>query len=186
MATFAPNYTARYKVQYRAAYRTHKVTFRYGLSTAPPSPEFVTKVGTFLQALAPTLARDFAVLGAEYIAEGGTVALPAAAPTQPTGLNSEDITPGDSPRFYSFTGKSVTGQPGSVFVFGANLDPGQNSATAASDFRLVLGEYDWIAAVLAVLDTAPSFTAADGSSVMWNRYANVAYNAHYQRKARRG
>jgi hypothetical protein len=185
MATFAPNYTSRYLVKYRAAGRTHRMSVRYGLTLGPPPVGLVTTISNVLTALAPVLVSDFAVLSAGYIQQATAIELPAPAPTAAGGTAA--WTAGDSPRFISFTGRSITGQPAAFYVYGVSLDPGTDAQVFANDYRVLVSEQGDVEIAVNELN-APlvSITANDASEVIWNQYVNVAYNAYYQRKARRG
>jgi len=185
MGTYAPNYTARYGVRYRCAGREHVAKFRYGLSTAAPTAEFIAAIGAFFDVLKPLLVRDFAYLGAFYIPMNANISLPAPVP--PTSVpNSEfDFTKGDSPRFMSFVGRSITGQPAAIYVYGVSSDPGANNDLIAADNRILASESATVAAAIAALEVVPLLTETSGSDVLWQEYANLAYSAYYQRKNRR-
>lgn len=184
MTTFAPNYTNRYLVRYRAAGKVHTAMFRYGITPGPPDVALVTGVGNVLVALMPKLANDWAVLAASYIAAGTTISLPATAPV--AGPGSIAWNAGDNPLNYSFVGRGVTGQPASFHIYGAQLEPSTASLTAAQDYRVLASEDADIASALTELNGIAGLTTTDGAAVVWHQYANVGYNAYYQRKSRNG
>lgn len=185
MATFAANYTARYFVRYRAMGKEHTFKVRYGLEAGAPPVGVVSAVTAFLAAMAPRLSSDWAVLSASYVPMGGTFSLPAVPPTTPVIDSTIEWSLGDTPRFYSFTARSVTGQPTAVMLYGALDDPGSGQAKT-NDYRILVGEDAAIGAAIAALEAEPLISASDGAGLIWNPYANLAYNAYYQRKARRG
>jgi hypothetical protein len=178
MPTYAPNFANRYLVKYRAVGKEHTMSFRYGLTPSPPPTDLVTGVGNFLVALAPQLTTDFAVLSASFVEAGTSFNVPATAPLYAGGSATPGI--GDAPRFYSFTGRTLAAQPAIIYVYGAAQDPGDNSMPNAGDYRLLASN------AITELSAITELTGADGIAVLWNQYANVAYNAYYQRKARRG
>jgi len=184
MATFAPNYSNRYQAKYRAMGKVHTFSCRYGITPEPPPIDLVTGVGNLFAALAPVLPNDFAWLSAKYIAAGTTVALPASLPASLTG--GFTWTKGDAPRFFSFTGAGITGQPAVLYIYGASFDPGDDAVTAANDYRILRSEHAAIAAALDELAGIPEITTQDGTVPIWNQYANVSYSRYWQRQARKG
>lgn len=186
MGSFVPNYTARYAVRYKSAGREHTVKFRYGECSGLPSPEFVSGVSAFLSAARPRLASDFTIVGADYIPKDGNFSLPAPVPLLTGGPSAWEWTMGDSPRFWSLTARSMTGQPATFLLFGAWNDPGDNAETVAQTYRVYADQVPDIASMVLKLQAIPGLTATDGSELIIKPYANVAYHSHFQRKARRG
>jgi hypothetical protein len=185
MADYAPNYTSRLFVQYRAAGRTHKVSFRYGTTDGPPSGDFISDLNDMLVPIANLLVNDFAILNASYIPIGGTVALPTTAPTL-SSVGGTGATAGDAPRFISFTYKGLDGTAGRFTFFGAAADPGDNGVAKAQDYRILRDEDAIVATALDKLALVNEMTTISGSGFIINQYVNLGYNAYWQRKARRG
>jgi hypothetical protein len=182
---YAPNYTSRLFVEYRAAGRTHKTSFRYGDVAGPPPGSFISSLNDMLVPIANLLVEDFAILSASYIPLASTVALPTTAPTAPAGAGVA-FTPGDAPRFISFTYKGLDGTAGRFTFFGATKDPGDSSDAAAQDYRILRAENAVVATALDKLALVDGMTTISGASFIINQYVNLGYNAYWQRRARRG
>lgn len=190
MADFAPNYTARYRVRYRAAGQVHTSTFRYDLSLVGGDlSRVVTDVGVMYDTLLTLLASDFAILDASTCGAGDIAFLPAPAPTlinPPNALNP--ATKGASPKYLSFSALSAVGNGTSFFVYGASATGVSEEVVAGFDYRIIPSENAAIADVLGQLETVWDWwVAADGSRAGFVRqYANFGISAYYQRKARKG
>lgn len=183
MASYSSDYTNRYIVRYRAYGKTHKFTLRYGTTAGPPTTDIVDAASAFLDALHPQLTSTFAILSAEFAAAGTSFTLPWTSPVMDAATGDAG-TLGDSPRFYGFAGRSTSGQPWRLSLYGASPDPGLNSDVGPADFRLLFAESAPVAAAVAALEAATTLTAIDGAPVIVKQYANIAYSAYYQRKAR--
>jgi hypothetical protein len=183
MATHASNYSNRYIVKYRAAAKTHSMSFCYGTTPASPPAGLITGVSNLITALAPKLVADWAVLAASYIEAGTTSAFPA---TPPTGVGTGVTpTPGDAPREWSFTGRGNDAAPAAIYIFGAAADPGDGTPSL-QDFRVLRAEDTDIGSALDELAGATDLTTLSGRPILWNQYANLRYNAYWQTKLRRG
>jgi hypothetical protein len=184
MATFAPNYANRYIVRYRAAGKEHDCSFLYGTTPAAPDVGLVTGVSNFFAAIGPKLYTDFAIVRASYREAGGLTTFPATAPTGGTGAGTSN--PGDAARFASFTARSTTAQPWTLYLYGVAYDPGDAAATAAQDYRVYEAEDGDIGDAIDELEAITALTSLDGAALVFNRYMNVSYSRYWQNKLRRG
>lgn len=186
MADYASNYTNRLFIRYRAAGKLHEAAFRYGGAAAAPQNDIKILVGSFLTLLKPQLVSDFLTIGASYAVLNTSNRIPTDFVTVAND-NNTNWTPGDAPRYYSFVGRSSIGNAARVFIYGALADPGNNGDALPQDYRVYSNESSVIAAAVEALDNefGTKLVAVDGYEVTWAPYANVAYSAYYQRRARR-
>jgi len=184
MAGLPANSTSRYFVKYFSAGRTHKASFRYTQDSGQPTALFIAQVGDFFETLNGIMSGDFVFVSASYIAADTDLELPCAIPHNIT-HNDVRLTMGDSPRYMSFVGRGLSGHKVRVYVYGIAIDPADNVQTWAADYRVMESEEPRVTAALEALFILGAQTIA-GDFPVWHRYANIGYNVHYQKKARRG
>jgi hypothetical protein len=184
MAALPANATSRYFVKYFSAGRTHKASFRYTGGSGLPTPLFIELVGGFFDSLHALISSDFVFVSASYIAEGTNIELPMDTPPAIT-PSTVALTLGDSPRYVSFVGRGPSGHKIRVYVFGISLDPGDSAQVATQDYRVLPEEITSIGNALTALVILNPLTIG-GDMPIWHQYANVGYNVHFQKKARRG
>lgn len=187
MADYAPNYTPRYRMRYSVLNRVHVATVRFARAEANPTGQGATLFSDLLNAVGDHLDQSFTVLGADVAGVDSDIFLPAAtvpAAPMPTAL-AGDIS--YTPIFISFVGRSTSGARCSLYLYGLHVSPTAGT-NEPNDYRITSAEAAWVASAVAALNgatTAPAF-AIDGNAATWYPYANVGFNAYYQRKARRG
>jgi hypothetical protein len=132
--------------------------------------------------LGDDLDQDWVFTGARAQAAGSNFSVPVGAPLDPT-ASGFDQPETQRPVFISFVGRSALGRRVSITVYGVRLTPDES-------WRFERGEITNVDAVITWLQTgnpnqgiAP--LAIDGTQVVWYPYANVGYNAYYQRRQRR-
>jgi hypothetical protein len=189
MSGYAPEFTSRYRLRYRANGANYSATFRFAGNLAAPTTTFVSAIGAFYNSLAVFRWVDWEVLGADYAQQGSVVFLPSTAPAVNAG---QATTTGRTLAYQSvnlsFGGRSALNNAARFFVYGVNIDP-INNATTNQDFRLTAAESSTIASALAALNGIASegWVASDGLPVSFvNGYANIGISAYRQRKLRAG
>ena len=188
MADFATTYTARLRIQYRSLDRSHTSIWRYGLLATPPTAPFVAGVIAFYDAIAAIRYTDWSFQGATYAAEGSNTFLPyTGAITIAAGQAAiPQAVGGFKPVFISFQVITAIGNRGSLFVYGVSYDPANSGSPTEQDYRVTTTEDATISDGVDALQAVPGLTGIDAETVLVYRYANIGYNAYYQRKARRG
>lgn len=185
LAPLSPSNTPRYFVDYKANGRNHTVMFRYAtpVNGPPPATPYIARVASVFDDLKTWLPSDFAILGARYAVAGSDVTLPATAPA-PAGPFAGALNQGEAPAFVTFVGRSAAGRKWRLSFLGVVISPAEGGATA-TDYRMTTAENTVIATVRTNLDGWTDIVAIDGEQVSLHPYANLGYNAHWQ-KALRG
>lgn len=174
MAPLPQSNTPRYRIVYNTGENEHTLQIRHAATVSTTLAG--QQIADFLTQIEPLLG-EITIVRAEAAAAGSNVFVPAFWPGDPT-YGSGDPGAINEPAFISFVGRSTGGRRIRVFVFGI-------SAVTQADYRLSEGESAVVAAALGSLESGPDFwQAIDGLQPVWNRYANMGFNAHYQRKAR--
>lgn len=189
MPSYAPNFTARLRVKYKAAGGIHTQTWRvpaYG-TLGVNIATLRAAVENIWSELTPILYDDVSCLGCTYAVENSNIFLP----TDPIIITGEVITPTDDPRIKAFAlslvGRTATGQPAKEFFYGVGEAVGED--TGATDFRVNPGEN---LAVDAAISAANGFFAglvlcgSDGTGITWYPYANTKHNDYWVKRVRQG
>lgn len=189
MTSFAPNYTARLRVKYRAARAIHTQTWRFpaygtlgvGMIAARDAVEAIWGH------LTPNLFDDTECLAVTYAVEDTNIFLP----TDVISISGDVATPTDLPKIkalaVSMVGRTSTGQPAKIFFYG--LDETTLSSSGGEDFRQNPGEN---AALTAAIAEANGFIAglilcgSDGTAVTWYPYTNQKPNDYWVKRVRQG
>lgn len=187
MADFATINTARFFVDYTALSTAHTMMFRVPRGTTPAQLEpWFDKVDVFLDALDGLLYTDWAITGVRFAEEDSPLSFPIGHNiTSPTGAVAvpTDGLDAAKARHYSFTGRSSGGSPAAVFLYGLLFN---EDAAAGSGWRHTSAESTPVLNAVAALNGSPANVGVDNNPVVWRPYANLKFNDHQLRKARRG
>lgn len=174
MAPLPHNNTPIYFVDYTTVGVSHTAEIR---ATGAVSPSTLSSIldALFTQ-LSPVLF-DTSIDGARFQAAGTNFANPVvltiAGNTYGSGGGSSD----DVPKAINFIGRSTGGRRVRLMLFGYSA--------AISTYRVFSSENTAIAAAIGTLNnTANCFLAIDGVDPVWYPYANVLFNAYWQRATR--
>lgn len=175
MAPLPVESTARYVVHYSSGLNEHTQLWRSG---GPASP---SAMATFLDAVWTAL--DGLLFAATitdlvFYANGSVVGNPVVAPAfvgQTYGVNG---TPSNTNQalYLDFIGRSAGGRR----VRQAFFSPSSLDQT----WRFKPGESANVDAAQALIDANADLVAIDGLPVVWKTYANVGFNAYWQRANR--
>jgi len=190
MTSYAPNFTGRLRVKYRAAGGVHTQTWRFptygplGVGMAA-ARDAVNDVWLELQNI---MYDDLQCLGVTYAQEDSDIFLPTSLISAMIGTVATPVAkPSDKAYAVSFVGRTATGQPAKEFFYGiAELSV---DVSGLQNFRLNPGENGAIDAAIAA---ANSFTAgltlcgSDGTGVTWYPYANQKPNDYWVKRLRQG
>lgn len=177
MADVSPERTARLRVHYSTAGKTHSSTLRFGPMTA--SGIALGHAEDIFNALAPLLYSDFTVVSCSWAEQESVVFMPVGS-FEITGLLT-GIRPSDTARMISASGRALSGKKATFRCFGVGLGPGDD---VGDDFRVYAREHNLVGPVLSALANAP-LVAPDTSPVGgWYPYVNVRYSAYWQRALR--
>jgi hypothetical protein len=188
MADYAPHHTPRLRVKYRVNGRNHSFIIRGPRGATTWNLQGVQVAQEFLDAMAPQLDATFTVTGADAAGTDSEVFLPAPDYPSVSGLSAVVAGEDYRPLFCSFMGRSAQGARAALFLFGFITSP--NSAdNTANDYRITSSESAAVQQAVVSLNNTPGGLKAhaiDGNPAVWYPYANVGFNAYYQRKARNG
>lgn len=174
MAPLPSHNTARYKLTYSTAPFEHSITMR--VITGVTAQQASTFYDGFLAQLTPLLG-TITIVRLEFASQGSDVFNVVAWSGQPTYGTGAPANI-QEPTFISFTGKSPDGRRTRVTVFGT-------TGVTQQDYRFQGGENAAADAARVVLATGTDrWLSITGVKPIWNNYANVGFNAHYQRKLR--
>lgn len=171
-----PENTQRLYVQQKGAHGEHILQMRFGLGVGVDA--MVARARAICQAMAPLVVPATSFYGALHSASGTNLRFPVAWGAAIAGTSGETFSQFEWPQFVSFTGRSLQGYRCRITC------PGY-AGVMPETYRLQ-STNTIVAAVLAQLRaTAPELVAVNGGPVLWNNYANLGVNAHFQREARR-
>jgi hypothetical protein len=189
MTSYAPNFTARFRVRYHAANANHVQTWRYpangtlGIGTAAAQ----AAIQAYYDLIASDLYDDFAVISCAYAVEDTDIFLPYSSITVTggTALPVGDVSV--KAGAISLVGRTAGGQPAKIFQYGFSAS---NRGTGESqDFRINPGESASIDAAVEFLNALiGDFTLCgnDALGVTWYPYANVKDNDYWVKRVRQG
>lgn len=182
MAPLPVNQTGRYWVDYIANGREHSVMFRYPGDEldGAPTTAFIAAVSDFLQAMEPFMPTDWTITGARASAPGTAISLPVDEPAAVTGVVVTN--PGEGPSFITFVGRTSGGRRSRLTLLGAGTSPAQEQSNYV-DYRLTAAENSTFATARAQL-VEIGLVGIDELPVTWYTYANMGYNAYWQRQMR--
>jgi hypothetical protein len=189
MPAYAPNYTARVRVKYRAALGVHTQTWRLptlgflsvGLNAA------LSAIEAIWSHFGPICFDDLQCLAVTYADVDSNIFLPASV----IAMTGAIATPTDNPSIkadaISIVGRTATGQPAKEFFYGVDASifnvPGQQN------YRLNPGESGDVDGGIAeangfLIDLV--LCGSDGTGITWYPYANQKPNDYWVKRLRQG
>jgi hypothetical protein len=186
MPDFAPNFTARLRVRYRAALAVHTQTWRYpGVGDGPELNSALTAVGNFYTALGSNMFDDWVVLGCTFATRGSDVFLPTFGIVVAGGVSIPAGNPGIKACAMSAVGRTNAGLRAVVYQYGWGSSISMSSE--GNDFRILPGEdTNWDNAYAALVSAGSILCGNDGNAINWYPYANLKANDYWVRKVRQG
>jgi hypothetical protein len=184
MAPLPENNTPRYWVRYRASGREHEMMFRWNealVEDASDRNAFVARVAALLADAAPLLPTDFEVLSARWSNTGQNFSVPYSAPASPTGTGGLELA--EAPAFITFVGRTGTGRRWKLTILGVALSPVAEAGNY-TNYRVEAGENATVTTVIGNLAGWPELVGIDGYKPDVYGYANLGYNAYWQREVR--
>lgn len=185
MASFAPNFTARYVVRYSVFSRQYSMQFRSSATSSLADDDIVTAAGNFLSALAPVRATTWEVVGALWYPVNQNVSVPAPTPEVDAGTaNISGSVTGRAPGYWGFSGRTLQGQRASLYLYGIALTPA--SVADEGDWRLTAAENAVVDSAITELANAGALglVGSDGNEIVWKPYVNLGFNSYQIRRAR--
>lgn len=189
MPAYAPNFTPRLKVRYRAAQANHTQLWRFpqvgvaGVNLAAS----VAAIQAVYDLLTPIMFDDWSVLDLSYADLNSDVFLPTTGLVAIGTESMVGLDPDIKAQAISFVGRTVGGQPAKMAQFGMNVEGfvGDNG----NDFRISPGDDATIDGVIALLNTYNSpllICGSDKLAVSWKAYANVKDYDYWVKRVRSG
>lgn len=184
MTTYAPTFTPRYRVHYRAAGLEHSVQCR---GPRGASAVAMTTRGnsfhTIFNDLATRLADDFAWISADVALTDSDLWTPASVPASVTGVIAlADFTIAQRITGTTFSGRAA-GSKARFTLFGIQWV--QATTTEAGNDFVVQGSEDGGVAA-AVTEASGQFYAGSGAGALFYNRATIKPNDHLVKLARRG
>lgn len=174
MAPLPPESTARYFFDYTSVFEDHTFVVRHNGIISPASAG--ASVATFLGALA-SIFFPITITTVRSAASGSTISFPVTTGIEGTSYGSGIATSNDAPRELNFIGRSSGGRRVRLGLFGYK--------DAISDYRVTTGESTPVNNAVNHLNASVGlFLAIDGVEPTWYPYANMLYNAYWQRAIR--
>jgi len=190
MADFAPNVTARYRLHYTCAGRSHSVLVRgaRGTSFAGMEAIGISFFFGFFSALATIMFDDLAFTSAEVALTDSDLFFPAGVPAAVTGGIAIALASAqDSITHLTFSGRGTLGSKVSFHIYGVATNPDVLPTNVWSDFIAGGTEVGQIGDAVAVLnDAATDIVAVDNSKPLFANRATVKVNDFWLRSVRRG
>lgn len=179
MAPLPANSTAVLFIDYEDAFASHQFQVRCtavaGLDIARQS------VTNFLNALQPIRSAQWVLTGARFRETGSNITLPVEQPAMAAGSAATPVAE-QAPRFVSWIGRGATsGRRVRVYLYGLTIG-------LQPDYRFTPSENATLNAARAALQAASAngaFITAGGDTPTWYTYANLGYNAYWQRERRK-
>lgn len=169
MAPLPESSTARAFLSYSVNGDNHTMMVR--IDPSMTNDEVSASISAFLTAMAPTVNASLFVKF-ERSVEGSNVRVPATwTGLTEWGTNGFDTT--KTPRFWSFTGKDVSGRRFRLELFG-------RAGADNDNYRIFAADDTAIEAAIDALETEePAFLTIGNSSPIYNQYANQSYSQHW-------
>lgn len=190
MADFAPNVTARYRLNYHGALRNHSIMCRGARGTSFAAMETIG-IGFFFglfDALSALMFDDLAFLSADIALTDSDLFFPCATPAAVTGAQAiAQCTGQDSITHYTFSGRGTLGSKVSMHVYGVQSFPDLLPPDASADFVFLSSEVTAIADAVAILNNpATDIVAIDNTKPLFAARATLKVNDYWLRQLRRG
>lgn len=187
---FAPNVTARYRLQYRCATRVHSIMCRAARGTTFAATEAlgISLFSGLFTALDDLMFDDLAFLSADVALTDSDLFFPAAVPAAVTGLVPiAQATKQDSITHITFSGRGTLGSKVTLHVYGVSTLPDLLPANAATDFVITGAESTNVAAAISGLNAAGApFVAIDNTNPSFRSQVTIKVNDFWLRTVRAG
>ena len=164
------NNTDRAWLKYTAQGIEHEIVFRFPSTT--PQADIITACTAFANSIKGNVLTSDAFTGLRHQDSGSSVSFPLAW-TSIAGTLSGTPDGDNRAKFESITGRSLAGYRARLTFFLPNMGD-------TVGYRITAGHV--LNTAVAAMTTPP--VAIDGAAVVWNTYANVGYNAYWQRQLR--
>lgn len=176
MAPLPQNSTARLWIKYTSVEREHELLVRLGSGAdAAVASSTATAIATILRDIMVTTD---AFIGARFAAAGANISFPVTF-TPIAGTVSGTPDPDKVANFVALSGRTSTGRDIKWTFFTPQYDASTlGYRTARAGAVLDFAEY--------IEDNPALIVGIDGNAPVVNGYANVGFNAYWQRQARRG
>lgn len=186
MPDYAPNFTARLRVRYRAAFANHTQTWRYpGVGDGAELGSAQVSIETFYTAISTFMFSDWSVLGVSYALRGSDIFLPTAGFAVTGAIDIAGKPARIKATACSFVGRTQQGLRAIIYQYGINKGIGDDADS--DDFRVNPGEDTTTdGAVAALVAAGTNLCGNDGNAINWYPYMNVKYNDYWERKVRQG
>lgn len=188
MTTYAPNFTARYRLRYSVGNARHSLTLRMIGNPATVYDGMIVKIEDVFDAIAGIMYTDWRLEDAEFAEQGSDTFVPAEAPNIPAGtVSTVGRTVANSAVYLTIGGKSTLNNSTKMFIYGTNLNP--FSLSQANNYRIDQTETPWAIQLMNQLNLlrAEGWAAADAQPVAYVRkYFNVGISAYRQGQIRKG
>lgn len=185
MADFAPNFTGRMRLRYRAGTATHSITWRVARGGVLSNYEAAAdKLILLLNDLTALRYTDWAALSWEYCFEDDDVFLPLTpSETLAAGTGGAPTAVGVAKaNAFSFVGRSLDGQKAKFFVYGLSR---YSESYIIDNFRVTPSEVPQFGlAITRLNETSPALVGSDNATVIWYPYVNQKTNDHWVGLAR--
>lgn len=187
MTSYAPNYSARLRVKYRAALGVHTQTWRFpdygtlgiGLAAAQSAVEAIWSH------LTPILFDDTQCLACTYAITDSNIFLPTSIISLLGALPTPTNDPSIKAYGVSMVGRTATGQPAKNFFYGISQDA--IDVADGQNFRLNPGENTDMDAAIAEANgflIPLALCGSDRTGVTWYPYANQKPNDYWVKRLR--
>lgn len=174
MAPLPVESTARYVVHYVSGGNQHTQLYRFA---PPPSPATLAPLLDAIWTAASPILVSTTIEDVVFYPDESTVGSPVAMP----GFIGETYgsgTPGNvgAALFLNFVARSTGGRRVRLAFFSPEgTDP---------SWRFTAGENADVDATIDALEALPALVGIDSQPLVWKQYANVGYNAYWQRELR--
>lgn len=177
MAPTPDVYTDRYWLRYQGAGGTHEMLFRF--LPATPDADAKAKILEVVTTLKVFVPVTTSFNGMRFAAAGSVNSFPTTWASV-AGTNGAGVPANGAPAFFTWVGRDSGGTRIRLTLLGTVDQPDAN-------YRRTPAESPSVAAVIASLrDVTPTaIVTVAGLIPIWADYANVGYNAYFQRKLRR-
>jgi len=175
---FAPNSTTRWFLDYQVGTHLHTMQLR-STSSATAEQASAAFHGIFAALDGENELFSITINQLSRAAAGSNVREPATY-TEDTTMGSDAIGDIDVPRFVAFSGRATGNQQVRVFFYGWK-------GTFPGDYRLNEGDFPGIDAAIVHLASLSNLALSAGlNAPTWKNYANIGFNAYWQRQRRVG
>lgn len=187
---FADDVTPRYILEYNNAGLRHHVKVRLQTGTDQTTGVAAARLvlNQVFTDLAGFLCTDLAFIGAVWIDQDSTLAIPVATPTAVTGLVSlSSYSHQDQISSFGFSGRGLAGGRFRLYVFGIALSPDTPAPGAPGwEFVFHAGGNGAVDAAVGHLAGAPLLAAGDGTKPFIRTDVTLKVNDHWLKKVRSG